>query len=545
VNSSRRLLPLRLAVWAVAALAALPLVVVLSSLAQPEGAIWAHLGEHVLPELLATTAKLIAGVFVGVLLLGVSLAWLTAVYEFPGRRFFSWALMLPLAMPAYVLAFVQVGLLDFTGPVQTALRGWFGADLRLPEIRSLAGAIVILSLSFYPYVFLLARNAFASQGQRALEVAQSLGLTPAQGFWRVAIPLARPWIAAGVLLAMMETLADFGAVYVFGVDTFTTAIYKAWFALFSLPAATQLASLLVLLALALMSAEQWQRGWRRYTPAGRSQVVRRRRLRGWAAAGACGFAALVLAAAFVVPVVQLLVWAVRVAPRDLDERYPLFIGHSLLLAGLTAALVVVLAVVVGYGERRMRDRATALAARIASVGYAIPGTVLAVGVFVPIAWLDNWLIAVFGLETGAVLKGTVAVMLLALAARFLAVGLQPVTSGLNRVSEHQEQAARSLGASGFSLVRRLHLPLLRGSLLTAALLAFVDVMKEMPITLMTRPFGWDTLAVRVFEMTSEGEWERAALPAVVLVLVGLLPVILLTRTADDGRADTAAAKGGR
>lgn len=534
--SRRRLLPLRVAVWAVASLAALPLVVVLSSLLHPETAVWAHLGEHVLPELIGTTAALVLGVCAGVLLLGVSLAWLTAVYEFPGRRFFNWALMLPLAMPAYVLAFVQVGLLDFTGPLQTVLRGWFGADLRLPEIRSLGGAVLVLSLSFYPYVYLLARDAFASQGQRALEVAQSLGLTPAQGFWRVALPLARPWIAAGVLLAMMETLADFGAVYIFGVDTFTTAIYKAWFSLFSLPAATQLASLLVLAALTLMSLEQWQRGWRRYTPTGRSQVVRRRRLTGWAAAGACGFAALVLAVAFVVPVAQLLIWAIEVAPQDLDARYPAFIGRSLLLAVLAALLVVGLALVVGYGERRIRDRSTMLAARIASVGYTIPGTVLAVGVFVPVAWLDNGLIDVFGLQTSAVFKGTVAVMLLALAARFLAVGLQPISSGLNRVSVNQEQAARSLGAAGATLVWRLHLPLLRRSLMTAALLVFVDVMKEMPITLMTRPFGWDTLAVRVFEMTSEGEWERAALPAVALVLVGLLPVIMLTRTAEGARA---------
>lgn len=529
---SLRLLPLRLSVWLVAGLAALPLLVVLSSLAHPETAVWAHLGSHVLPELLSNTALLVGGVLFGVLALGVPLAWLTALYDFPGRRLFSWALMLPLAMPAYVMAFVQVGLLDFTGPLQSALRGLFGETLRLPEIRSLGGAVLSLSLSFYPYVYLLARNAFASQGERALEVAQSLGLTPAQGFWRVALPLARPWIAAGALLALMETLADFGAVYVFGVDSFTTAIYKAWFALFSLPAATQLASLLVLLALLLISLEQWQRARRRYTPTGRGGSRRRRRLHGLRALAASGAAAVVLLLAFIVPLTQLLLWAIDVAPQDWDERYPGFIGQSLALAGMAAALVVALALLIAYGERRLQDRSTALAARIAAVGYAVPGTVLAVGIYVPIAGLDNWLIAGFGLETTSILKGTLAVLLLALAARFLSVGLSPIGSGFNRISASQEMAARSLGASGFGLFGRLHLPLLRGSIATAALLTFVDVMKEMPITLMTRPFGWDTLAVRVFEMTSEGEWQRAALPAVALVAAGLLPVLLLARQAE-------------
>lgn len=530
--AARRLLPLHLAVWSVAALAALPLLVVLSSLAHPETAIWAHLGEYVLPELLANTALLVAGVLLGVLGLGVPLAWLTALYEFPGRRLFAWALMLPLAMPAYVLAFVQVGLLDFTGPVQTGLRAAWGQELRLPEIRSLGGAVLCLSLAFYPYVYLLARNAFASQGARALEVAASLGLSPAQGFWRVALPLARPWIAAGALLALMETLADFGAVYVFGVDTFTTAIYKAWFALFSLPAATQLASLLVLLALGLMSLEQWQRGARRYTPAGRGTVARRRPLlgvRAWAATLSAGG---VLLLAFLVPLGQLLAWAIAAAPTDLDARYPGFVAQSLALAALVSALVVSLALVVAYGERRLNSPGARLAARIAAVGYAVPGTVLAVGVFVPVAWLDNVLITAFALEGGAVFKGTLAVMLLALACRFLSVGLSPIASGLHRITDNQELAARSLGVSGLSLVRRLHLPLLRGSLVSAALLTFVDVLKEMPITLMTRPFGWDTLAVRVFEMTSEGEWQRAALPSVCLVLAGLVPVLWLTRQGD-------------
>ncbi|MBI2381334.1 MAG: iron ABC transporter permease [Gammaproteobacteria bacterium] len=524
----RRPHPLRYAQGAIAALAALPVLVVFASLLHPETAIWSHLGAHVLPGLLLNTAVLVLGVLAGVLFLGVPLAWLTSQYQFPGRRLYSWALMLPLAVPAYVLAFVQVGLFDFSGPVQSGLRGLFGAGLRLPEIRSLGGAVLILSLSFYPYVYLLARNAFASQGERALEVAQSLGLSPALGFWRVALPLARPWIAAGALLALMETLADFGAVYVLGVDSFTTAIYKAWFALFSLPAATQLASILVLLALSLMALETWQRGLRRYTPTGRAGSLRRRVLVGWRAAGASVFAGLVLLLAFALPFAQLALWAAQVVGADWDARYPGFIAQSLSLAGISAALVVALGLALAYGERRLPGGLSRACTRLAGSGYALPGAVLAVGVFLPVAWLDGQSAQWFGIDAGW-LTGSLGVLLIALCMRFLAVGLSPLTSGLNRITESQELAARSLGAAGWSLFRRLHLPLLRGSLLSALLLVFVDVMKEMPITLMTRPFGWDTLAVRVFEMTSEGEWQRAALPALILVLAGLVPVILLIR----------------
>ncbi len=516
----------------VAALCALPLLVVVSSLAHPAPEVWQHLRQHVLPGLLLNTTLLVLGVLAGVLLLGVALGWLVSQYTFPGRALFSWGLMLPLAMPAYVLAFVQVGLLDYTGPLQGALRELFGLRLKLPEIRSLGGAVLVLSLSFYPYVYLLARNAFGQLGGRALEVGASLGLTPAQSMWRVALPLARPWIAAGALLALMETLADFGAVYVLGVDTFTTAIYKAWFAMFSLPAASQLASLLILLSLGLMMLEQWQRGARRYSPVGRPPA--RRRLSGaraWLATALCGA---VLLLAFLLPFAQLLWWVWQSGLADLDERYPAFVLHSLLLAGLAALLVVSLALAAAFCEYRLQRHLLArLALQVAAVGYAIPGAVLAVGVFVPVAWLDNWLIAQFGLAPGsAVLKGSVAALLLALACRFLSVALSPVGSAFHHISPSQVQAARLLGARGLGLLRRLYLPLLRSGLVTGALLVFIDVMKEMPITLMMRPFGWDTLAVRVFEMTSEGEWQRAALPAVMLVLAGLLPVVLLVRGGD-------------
>lgn len=517
--------------WLIAAITLLPLAVVLVSLLQPQTDIWAHLTAFVLPDLLLNTVWLLLGVGVGSLLLGVSLAWLTAIYDFPGRKHFGWALALPLAMPAYVLAFVQIGLYDFTGPLQTLIRELWGDSRWVPAIRSRAGVILTLTLALYPYVYLLARNAFQTQGRRALEAAASLGLSRRQGFWRVALPMARPWLVGGVTLALMECLADFGTVATFNYDTFTTAIYKAWFSLFNLTAASQLASLLVLAVLVLALLEQHVRGDKRYTSAGRLSQMRPERLRGWRAALAVCACLLVLGLAFLIPLVQLLWWAQSVAAEQLDLRYFGFIGRSLLLSAGAAGLVVVIALALAYAVRRKSGLGVRLAARLATLGYAVPGTVLAVGVFIPIAWLDNRLIETVRTlgwgEPTQLIKGTLAVMLLAYIARFLAVAFEPTQSAMQRITASQEEAAASMGLGRRAVLRRIHLPMLRGGLFTAALMVFVDVMKEMPITLMTRPFGWDTLSVRVFEMTSEGQWEMAALPAVAIVLAGLIPVILL------------------
>lgn len=517
----------------IAGLTLVPLLVVLASAFEPQPAVWSHLAEYVLPSVLKNTLILLLGVGIGVLLLGVTLAWLTAVCDFPGRRLFAWSLMLPLAMPAYVLAFVQVGLLDFTGPVQTLLRAWLGDSRWFPPIRSTGGVILVLTLAFYPYVYLLARNAFITQGMRAIEAAQALGYTRVQAFWKVALPMARPWIAGGLTLALMETLADFGSVSIFSFDTFTTAIYKAWFALFNLPAASQLASLLVLFVLVLAAVDQRLRHNRRY--AAKHFSPGRIALKGIARWGATLFCGTILAVAFAIPVVQLLVWVSEVWRADFDARYPLFLWHSVWLASLAALLVAALGLLLSAIRLHHRDSLTQAIVRLATLGYAIPGTVLAVGVFIPIAWLDNRLAdltTLFGMDSVQILKGSLAVMLLALAARFLAVAFQPIDAAMQRITPNQNNAARALGLSPRQTLFRLQLPMVRGGLLTAILIVFVDVMKEMPITLMTRPFGWDTLAVRVFEMTSEGMWERAALPSLAIVLTGLLPVILLVKKSE-------------
>lgn len=513
--------------------AALPLAIILGSLLLPEWQIWQHLARYVLPDVLRNTAGLVLGVASGTFLLGTSLAWLTSVYEFPGRRLVSWALLLPLAIPGYVLGFVAIGFFEYASPLQTLLRGWFGDGFALPAIRSYGGIVTVMSLALYPYVYLIARAAFLTQGQRALEVAQGFGLSRTQGFFRVALPMARPWLAGAVMLVVMETLADFGTVSVFNYDTFTTAIYEAWFSLFSLRAALQLALLLLVFVFVAVAVEHKLRAGAQFTVAGAATVRRRFALTGRTAAAASTVAWLVVLIGFGLPLLQLLFWSAANID-ELDIRYVGFAGRTLFLAGTGALLITSIAVFLSYAIRKNRSRFTAIAARVATLGYALPGTVLAVGIFVPLAALNNVLqnalIAV--LDTSApriMIQLSLLTMYLAYIARFLAVAFNPVDGNMHRITRSIDEAALGFGVTGMAVLRRVHIPILRAGLWTALALTFVDLMKELPITLMTRPFGWETLAVRVFEMTSEGEWERAALPAVAIVLTGLIPVAVMAR----------------
>ncbi len=512
---------------------ALPLLLLFSGWLQAENSVWQHLAETVLADLVLNTLVLLSGVATGVLLLGVGLAWLTAMCDFPGRRLFDWALMLPLAIPAYVLAFVTLGLLDYAGPVQSTLREWFGHDAGLPDIRSAGGVIAVMVLVLYPYVYMLARSAFLTQGAGTLEAARTLGLGPWAAFFRVALPMARPAIVAGTSLALMETLADFGTVAVFNYDTFTTAIYKAWFGLFDLQAASQLASLLLLIVALALVSERKLRGRARFAEGARRGRPQRHTLNGWRGWGATLLAASVLLLAFIFPVLQLLGWAWKVVAEDLDSRYWELLGHTLLLGTVAMALTVTAALLLAFAHRYQKERLTRAAVGVATLGYALPGSVLAVGVMLAFTGIDNFINAIaplFGLDApGRLLGGTLLALLLAYMVRFMAVAFGPIESGLGRIRPSMAEAGRSLGAGSIEVLRRIYLPLLRPGLLSAALLVLVDVMKEMPATLLLRPFGWDTLAVRIYEMTSEGEWQRAALPAVTLILVGLLPVILLVR----------------
>jgi iron(III) transport system permease protein len=518
--------------------ALVPLIVIAHASLSPEGDVWTHLMRYVLPEVVGNTVKLVVGVAVLAGALGTSLAWFTSMCEFPGRRFFASALLLPLAIPAYVLAFVAVGFLDYAGPLQSWLRVTLGSSAWFPSIRSTGGTIAVLSLAFYPYVYLLARSAFLTQGSRALEAAQALGHGRWAAAWRVAIPMARPWIVAGIALVCMETLADFGAVSIFNYNTFTTAIYRAWFGMFSVSAALELAGVLMVFVLVAFVLERRSRTAANFSSARDvTRAVQRLPLSPLARYSACGFAALVFLLAFALPVLQLLSWVIVSAAADLDARYFGFILRSLLLAGSAALIIVAASVVLAYILRRNSSTFTRGVVRLATMGYAIPGTVLAVGILVPMIMLNNalqdLLRSSFGVTAPTLLQGTMLTVLTAYLARFLAVAFNPVEAGLQRVTLSIDEAAISLGVVGRKLLGKLHLPLLRTSLVTAATLVFVDVMKEMPITLIMRPSGWDTLAIRVWEMTSEGEWERAALPAVAIVLAGLIPAAMLARKDTD------------
>ena len=518
--------------FAIASLVLLPLSVLLLSWSDIDTSIWSHLWETQLPRLLGNTLTLLLGVGIGVVVLGVSLAWLTALCEFPGRRWLDWALMLPFAIPAYVLAFVFIGLLDFSGPVQTLAREVFGSGVRFPRVRSTGGVITVLVLVFYPYVYLLARSAFMAQGKGLMEAARVLGQSPWKAFWSVALPMARPAIGAGLALAMMETLADFGAVAVFNFDTFTTAIYKTWYGFFSLTSATQLASLLLLGVMLVLYGERRARGAVRPTN-DRARSAALYRLKGIKAFAASAWCGLVFLCAFLIPMLQLLVWLWQRGRFDLDERYAGLILHTLYLGGLAAAITVAVALALAFARRQAPVRPIRAAVGLANLGYALPGSVLAVSIMLAFSYLDREMVVpLSGWLGGAgkpILLGSLGALLLAYLIRFMAVAFGPLESALARIRPSLPQASRSLGVGGPALFFRVYVPLLLPGTLSAALLVFVDVLKEMPATLLMRPFGWDTLAVRIFEMTSEGEWARAALPALTLVLVGLLPVVLLIR----------------
>ncbi|HSE04171.1 MAG TPA: iron ABC transporter permease [Methylomirabilota bacterium] len=519
----------------IATVLAVPIVAVVSSLALPAGDVWLHLWRTQLLELIGHTLLLVVGVGAGTLAVGGGLAWLVVHHRFPGRAVLEWALILPLAVPAYVIGFAFIGLFEYSGPVQGALRHWLGPRARLPEIRSYAGVVVMMTLVFYPYVYLLARVAFREQGAAAVEIARTLGRSRGAAFLRITVPMARPALVAGVALAMMEALADFGTVATFGYRTLTEAIYRVWYGMFDRIAATQLASVLLLFAAGLLLLERRSRGRARFTQtARRGPVVDPVRLTGWRAAGATGACGAVLALAFLLPVGQLAWWAVgSIRAGQVAPDFAGLLWRTCVLAGTAAATAGVVAVLLAYAGRLHGTATVRVAAQLASMGYALPGAVIAVGVLLPLAWADHVLLPpierALGRPPALLLTGSAAGLILAYVVRFLAVGLQTVDASLNKIPPSLDDAARMLGARVGTVLRRVHLPLVRGGLLTAIVLVFVETMKEMPATLLLRPIGLNTLAVEIWERSSEAMWQEAAVPALTLVGVGLLPVVLLIR----------------
>jgi iron(III) transport system permease protein len=521
----------------IAALIAAPVLVVLSSVLTPAGEVWRHLAATLLPEYIGNSLWLMLGVGSGTLLVGVGTAWLVTMCRFPGRPLFEWALLLPMAVPAYILAYAYTDFLQYAGPFQSALRGvtgWSAADYWFPNVRSLGGAVLMLTLALYPYVYLLARAAFLEQSVSTLEASRSLGRGAWRSFFVVSLPLARPAIAAGVALALMETLSDFGTVKYFGVVTFTTGIYRTWFGLGERVAAAQLAAFLLLFIVVLIVLEHnLGRRPRGQASSSRFRALPAYPLRGGAgllASGACGIPILL---GFLLPAGILLELTLSNSTRALGPQMGEYVGNTLTLAALTALLAVLVALVLAYGKRIRPTWLTRTATRIASIGYAVPGSVIAVGVLMHLGWIDNrvdgWMRASFGISTGLILSGTIVGLVFAYVVRFLAMSYGAVEASLTKITASMDDAARSLGQRSISTLVRVHVPLLRGSLLTAALLVFVEVTKELPATLIVRPFNFDTLAVRVYRLASDERLTEAAGGALLIVLVGIVPVVLLSR----------------
>jgi len=523
---------------AIAGLFAIPVLSVLVNVFVPGSGTWRHLADTVLSSYVANTMWLVLGVGFGVVLGGVGTAWLVTMYRFPGRKIFEWALILPLAVPAYVMAYAYTDLLQFAGPVQSLLReatGWGARDYWFPEVRSLGGAIVMLTLVLYPYVYLLARAAFLEQSVCALEVSRTLGCGPWGSFFRVALPLARPAIVGGTSLALMETVADFGTVSFFGVQTFTTGIVRTWFSLGDRVAAAQLAAALLCVVLAVLLAERWSRGPARYYhTSGRYRHLPRHALAGWRAGLVFGFCLVPVVLGFLLPGAILLDMSIEAGDAQFGPRFLRLAFNSFTLAAVTAAIAVLIAVIMAYGVRLDPGRITFAANRIAAMGYAVPGTVIAVGVLIPFAIFDNavdgWMRARFGISTGLLLTGTIAALVFAYLVRFLAISLNTVEASLGKIGPSMDDAARSLGAGAGGTLLRVHAPIMWGSLLTAGLLVFVDVMKELPATLIMRPFNFDTLAVQAYQLASDERLTEASTASLAIVAVGVLPLILLSRT---------------
>ena len=533
-----------LAACLVALIIATPILTVLGFVFYPSTDTWQHLVDTVLADYVTNSLLLMLGVAVGAGSMGITMAWLTSMCRFPGRKIFTWALLLPLAMPAYIIAYTYTGMLDAAGPVQDWIRSTF--DVRygqywFPEIRSLGGAMVMLSLVLYPYVYLLARAAFLDQSVCALEVSRTLGCGPWRSFFTVALPLARPAIVTGLSLALMETLADYGTVQYFGVSTFTTGIFRTWFGMDDSVAAAQLSGVLMTFVFALILIERWSRRRAKFHHA----THRYRSLPGiklspalaWLATLACF---LPLFFGFLLPVGQLLQWAMLTFEEMVDASFIELATNSFLLAGGAALLGLIPALILAYGNRNHATPLSRFMIRLSGMGYAIPGTVIAVGILIPFGALDNmidaWMRAQFDFSTGLIFSGTIFILLFAYMVRFFTVSLNTVESGLGKIRPSMDDAAHSMGYRDMTLLRKVHLPIMKGSLLTAVVIVFVDVLKELPATLVLRPFNFNTLAVPAFELASDERLADASTAAIAIVAVGIIPVILLSWTIGRSRA---------
>jgi iron(III) transport system permease protein len=519
-------------------LLSVPVLTILTSITSSSDGVWQHLYDTVLGDYVTHSLTLLVGVGLAVLVLGIGPAWLVTMTRFPGSRILEWALVLPLAMPAYIIAYTYTGMLDIGGPLQVWIRETFDVrfgDYWFPNVRSLAGAVAMLSLVLYPYVYLLSRTAFLEQSVCVLEVSRTLGASPWQAFTRVAMPLARPAIIAGLSLVLMETLADYGTVQYFGVSAFTTGIFRTWFGLGSLTAAAQLAAVLLIFILFLVMTENWSRQKARYHhTSNKYSRLPQIPLTGWKRAAAMVYCILPVLLGFLIPFIQLSLWAMDTWHLvDKESFFTLFM-NSLELASITAIIALLLGVFITYSKRLRPTLPLRSIVRVMGLGYAIPGTVIAVGVLIPFAWFDNtldaWMREHFDIATGLLLSGTLIAVVFAYLVRFLPVALNTLDAGLGKIKPTMDDVGRSMGLNPLQILRRVHVPLLQGSLLTASLLVFVDVLKELPATLILRPFNFNTLAIRTYELANQERLAEASSSALMIVLAGIIPVIILSKS---------------
>ncbi|MEM9464336.1 MAG: iron ABC transporter permease [Actinomycetota bacterium] len=536
-RASRRAWPTGAVV--LAALVVIPIGFLAVSVLDPNEEVWRQQWDTRLPGQLRDTAILLVGVSACSLALGSSLAWMVSAYRFPGSRVFGWLLIAPLAMPSYVLGFVTLSVVGFTGPIQNQWRAWFGRDAWFPTVESMGGAIVVFTLVLYPYVFLLARAALADQAGNAYDVARSLGAGPVEAARRVVLPLLRPALAAGVAVVMMETLTDFATIQYFGVDTISVGVFRIWRGTFDRDAASEFATLVLVVALMIIGLERVLRGRARFgEAAGAAAGLEPRRLTGTKAWGAFAACASVLLLSFGLPTLQLVSWAYQeiTGPRGTPntERFLDFLVNSVQLAILTGAVCVLAAIFLANGSRFVQGRAIGVSARLTAVGYAVPGPVVAMGVVLALVALDDVLEGIgLGLP-GVVATGSLIGLVYAYSIRFLAPGLNAIESGMVQVPQEVTASARSLGARPLEVVRRIHNPLARTSILTGAVLVAVDSLKELPIALLLRPVGYNTLPIWTFNLATESRFEQAALPALAIIVVAMVPVALLSRQLANG-----------
>lgn len=523
----------------VAILVSIPVLTVTANIFVPTGDIWSHLASTVLPQYVKNSFILMIGVGGGVFIIGVGTAWLVTMCRFPGSRWFDWLLILPMAVPAYLMAYTYTDFFAYTGPFQQMIRditGWGLGDYWFPDVRSIEGAVLMMSFVFFPYVYLLTRAAFLEQSTTLLEASRSLGASSTRSFFKIALPLARPSIAAGMALALMETLNDFGTVDYFGVQTFTTGIYRTWFGLGERPAAAQLAAFLLFFILILILLERQSRSKMNTKQGGTGRFKRLSvyNLSGWKAWVSTLFCSIPVLIGFLLPVTILIEMTISNFDAAVDARFLQFSINTIIVALISGLMALIVALIMAYGRRLNPNLVTRSATRIGAMGYAIPGSVIAVGILIPFGWLDNtidsWLRSTLGVSSGLLLSGTIFALVFAYVVRFLAVAYNTVEASLGKITPSMDEAAEGMGYGFGKILRKIHIPMMSGSLFAAVMLVIVDVIKELPATLIVRPFNFDTLAVQVYRLASDERLAESSGAALAIVLVGLVPVFILSRS---------------